>query len=476
MGGKQAIRVALLLAGTLLGLWSGSLQWARSAEAPVRRVHAPYRPGGIDWAETAIFWFGRVNAAENYVDGRVAYNDQILLVHLIVFDRQLWYDRSPTPETLLEWDAAELFLATQATPGSAPGPTAHRFVVQLHHWQDPMRYRAAYQGNGTTWVARSAVYTATAGHRAGEINGPGEDRGWLATFRIPFRSLGMDGPPPPGTVWRLGVRVHDRDGPEEPVPYTPAWPETFRPDNPTTWGELVFGMPQYTPPPAVPQGTTLIRQGVAGTRVVDAQVGGDTVCGGNLDYWTEWGNANYAGSPHLNVQNQNDVADWPCFSKVYMTFPLDAIPPGKRILSATVTLHQFGNAYGQGVRASWVQVLTVAEDWDESTITWNNAPWAEKNLGGTWVEPVDRFPGWPGIPWTWDVSLAVAEAYREGRPLRLAFYSADTAYHSGKYFVSSDTGDWNAQARPTLRVGWGQPLDPAAMRYRLFLPHLFRGP
>jgi hypothetical protein len=43
-----------------------------------------------------------------------------------------------------------------------------------------------------------------------------------------------------------------------------------------------------------------------------------------------------------------------------------------------------------------------------------------------------------------------------GGPLRLALYEADSAYHSGKYFVTSNTGDWNAVARPTLAVVWGQ--------------------
>jgi hypothetical protein len=36
-------------------------------------------------------------------------------------------------------------------------------------------------------------------------------------------------------------------------------------------------------------------------------------------------------------------------------------------------------------------------------------------------------------------------------------YSADDDYNSGKYFVSSDTGDWNATGRPTLQVVWGNP-------------------
>ena len=55
------------------------------------------------------------------------------------------------------------------------------------------------------------------------------------------------------------------------------------------------------------------------------------------------------------------------------------------------------------------------------------------------------------------MSWAVAEAYASGAPVRLALYSADSDYHSGKYFVTSETGDWNEVARPTLQVRWGDP-------------------
>jgi len=50
----------------------------------------------------------------------------------------------------------------------------------------------------------------------------------------------------------------------------------------------------------------------------------------------------------------------------------------------------------------------------------------------------------------------VAEAYASGAPLRLVLYGADWAYHSGKYFHSSDACDWNAEGCPTLTITWGR--------------------
>ncbi|MDW8291430.1 MAG: DNRLRE domain-containing protein, partial [Armatimonadota bacterium] len=147
--------------------------------------------------------------------------------------------------------------------------------------------------------------------------------------------------------------------------------------------------------------------------------------------------------------------DWPCFSKYYITFPLDSIPQGKTIMRARLTLYHFGNSGGPGeARPSWIQVLIASADWREDAITWNNAPLAYENVGGSWVEPLAQHPGWPGVPRTWDVSYAVARAYSRREPLRLVLYSADSAYHSGKYFVSCNTGDWNTEGRPKLEVWW----------------------
>ena len=131
------------------------------------------------------------------------------------------------------------------------------------------------------------------------------------------------------------------------------------------------------------------------------------------------------------------------------------MPPGKTIVSATLTLHQYGNAGDAGqAEPSWIQVLTTNADWQENSITWNNAPLAWENIGGTWVNPVLAMPQWPGIAWSWDVSYAVASAYANGQSVRLILYEADSAYHSGKYFVSSDTGDWNIEGRPRLDIYW----------------------
>jgi hypothetical protein len=421
--------------------------------ATLRRVNVPYvdPPAG----QPAIFWFGKVDPTHNYADVRTSYRDDGLRVTVHVIDRMLWYDTSPSLATLTDWDAVTLFLHASNDAGPAPSSDSHRFVAQLNHWQPRPHYQAAFQGNGSGWVQAATPFETRTGWRGNGLNNDQESRGWFARFLIPYSSLGLAGPPPASTTWRMAVVVHDRDDAAgTPIPDT-TWPEQINGNNPATWGEMVFGLPAYNPPLALPGEQLTIRQGLNGSTVVDAHVGGHTECGKDHspNYFASWGDANYAGYSQINVQNQWDIADWPCFSKYFVTFPLDAIPPGETILSSTMTMHKFGTAWGQLIEPSFIQLLVVADDWDENTLTWNNAPLAVENITGTWVEPGSA--PHPGIAYSWNVSPAVADAYASGKPLRLALYSADGAYHSGRYFTSSDTGDWNAVARPTLNIVLG---------------------
>lgn len=469
----QAITARLLTVSlailALVAPQSGSIS---AQSSTVRRVNAPYFVGEIPFAETAIFWFGRVQQAENYADMRVGYNDAELYVRLAAFDRYAWYDTSPTPGELSAWDAATLYLSLDGNAGSTPDSDAYRFVGQLNWWEARADYQVAYRGSGSAWMTATVPFSTTSGWRGDAPNNTGEDRGWALTFHVPFASLGLSGPPPPGSVWGMGMALHDRDD-EGGTPITDkVWPETLDALAPSSWAQLAFGLPANALEPAVFRGSATIREGLDGAVIPDAAVGGTigNLCpGGSYHIWNEWGSRNYSATASFNIQNQSDVADWPCFAKYYVTFPLDSIPPGQVIISATLTLHQFGGSDPSQAQPSLVQVSTVNEDWDEANITWNNGPLAGENVGQAWVDPLPEFPGWPGAARTWDVSLAVARAYTATAPLRLALYEADSAYHSGKHFVASETGDWNAAARPTLNVWWGEPA-----KARIYMPMVMK--
>jgi hypothetical protein len=436
------------------------IAYKASTNMPSPLVNAPYFNDQIVFTETAVFWLGRVTSSENYVDVRVGYNDQELWIHTAVFDRRLWYDETPSPADLTDWDSISLLIHLNGNVGNSPDRNTYRFDSQLNWGGSNLDYQAAYRGTGSGWNLDTISFIAEAGWAS--VNTPNDnndDRGWLTTYHIPFTALGLSGPPSPGTTWGLGVILHDRDSQNGPPQADQTWPEIMDINQPGTWGRLSFGLPSYTPLPSSFGGTVTIRHKLNGAVVKDGHVGGSIDCGQafNPNFFNGWGDANYAGAQQVNIQNQANLGDWPCFSKFYVTFPLEAIPSGKIIRAATLTLYQFGNSDPSSAYGSVIQVLTVAEDWDETTLTWNNAPYAWENVSQTWVNPLPGFPGLPGVPNNWDLTRAVAEAYQKGIPLRLVLYDSDYYMHSGKYFYSSDVDDGMPTSRPRLVVDWGNP-------------------
>jgi hypothetical protein len=413
----------------------------------------------------AIFWFGKVDQTNNYADVRVWYYDpDYIKIVLHIIDRRLWYDPTQTVPQLTEWDAVSIYLNLDGNIGPSPGTNSYLFELQLGN-----NLQASYRGNGSIWMPAAIPITSyTEWRGASGPNSDSDSEGWVAYYQIPFSSLDLSAAPSWGTIWGLGITLHDRDTLDGSIFHETYWPETMAPNVPSTWGQLSFGWANYISPRAIPIDTVTIRQGLNGTSVVDGEVGGHTTCGNDgYNKWTDWGNTNYAGITQINIQNQWDIADWPCFSKFYITFPITSIPPGYTIIKATLTMNLFGTAGGGewgDPPDSYIEVLTVGDDWNESTLTWNNAPLASENISGTWVPPTVG-------AYNWNVGRAVTQAYHSGYPVRLVIYSIDGEYHSGKYFYSSDSNDWNGEIRPTLRIVYGRLCDsPGVTCYTAYLP------
>jgi hypothetical protein len=452
-----AVRTAALVAAFTVALWS-----APSAAAP--RINAPRFATTVPFTEAGLGWFGTVGPLQNYADVRVAYTNTEVWITLSVFDQWLHVDESAsrTPASLEQWDAATLLLDTTGRATYAPAAGSYRFVASLN-WSRPRTdYQAVYTGASGAWTLGTASsFTTEAVWRGDAPNNTGADRGWTLTFHLPYAAVGLAGPPADGTAWRMGVLLHDKDA-SGGAATTTAWPTAAVRDLPQSWGELGFGLRPFVTPSASSPQTYTIRHNLDGYVVTDAMVGGGSTCG-TSDYFNTSGSLNYAGSTTLVVQNQRDVADWPCFSKTFVDFPLDRLPAGKVVVSATLTVYQFGGSDPTQALRSLVQVFTVDGTWNESSITWNNAPPPVENVSRSWVDVIPTALPWPGAARTWDLSWAVGQAYRLRSPaLHLALYEADAAYHSGKYFSSSDVGEWNAVGRPTLQIVLGDGLAPPA--------------
>jgi hypothetical protein len=421
----------------------------------------------LHFSEMALFWFGRISPSNNYADVRIGSNNTGLYMVISIFDRLLWYDSSPSASDLNRWDSITLYLSRDGSLANA-----YRFTAQINDWEpNRLNWQLAERWASSSWTPVSLPFTTTTGLRwedynTGGLNNNQNNRGWVANYIIPFTSLGLSGKPAQGSEWKMALILHDRDDANGITVLESSWPENFQQNQPNTWGSLHFGLAAYTPPPGSPAGTTTIRNKLNGAVVPDAAVGGTTgnLCPSDPNYiWNNWANENHGSDSDFNIQNQSDLADWPCFSKYYISFPLNNLPANKVIINATLTLYHWGNSGSLNLaQPSYIQVSTVKQDWNEATLTWNNAPLAFENVTQAWVNPTPNCGdggalNWPCSPRTWDITGAVMEAYQSGKTISLVLYSSDQAYHSGKFFTTSDVADWDATGRPTLTVTWKNP-------------------
>lgn len=456
-----------------------------------RTVNAPYQGSSVNWAQTAIFWFGEAELradqlppGRNYVDVRVAYNDAGLLFSINAIDYFAWYDAAATATSDLRlFDGAAIYLDTSGGRNTTPQPSSYYFLSGLYltgHISPSSvpNYQRSARGRGgawdTSWKAPWQILDAWSEwcptcSAPNSNSSAGVDYGWFIRTQIPWASLGLSGPPPAGQTWGLGVVLYDRDEPLPAAPLPPqVWPETFDAQSPATWGWLRFGATANSAAPGLASGQTVIRRGLGTSRVEDAWIGGGGVCGGG--HMGDPDGDYHGDDMNLFVGNQYQVADFPCSSKSYLRFYLEGVPPGSTILSATLTMHHWGNAYPPEAHPSLVQVFTVDNTWAEDSLSWNNAPMARENIAATWVSPLPDYYEGPGNPYTWDVTAATAAAYATGSPLSIALYSADWYLHGSKYLRSSEVDDWYAAARPTLTIVWGD-----TGRERVHLPLLSAG-
>jgi len=430
---------------------------AATSSSTTPLINVPFFTTAVPFNQTAIFWFGDVTSTHNYTDVRIGSNSSELYIDLHVVDRYLWYDPKTQAPNLNYGDNASIYLNTISNSSTTLGKQSYKFQAAVNGYKLRNNYQQAYTVNGTTWNVANIPFTAVYGWRGNGFNGL-EDRGWSMTYHIPFSSLGISTPPSKGTLWKLAVQVHDRDdAANTPIP-DKWWPQSASVANPSSWGDLSFGLLTYQPPPASGISTYTIRNKLNNQVVIDGMVGGSLGCGSKVtDVWTQLGSQSYPGAQRINIQNESDISDWNCFSKFYITFPLSSLPQGKGLINAKVTLYEYGNSGVQGKpNPSYIQVAVINQDWNPATLSWNSAPLLQENINNILV-PTKSKPvlPWPGLAITWDVSLAAAQAYTGGRPLRLVFYSTDNQYNTGKYFTSSYVGDWDANGRPTLQVTLG---------------------
>jgi hypothetical protein len=358
-----------------------------------------------------------------------------------------------------------------------------------------------YRGQGGAWLAaQDAVGSDPLDTSTNIVVGKGyrgedrdQSRGWHVTFYLRWAALGLAGPPAaPDNLFALGLVATDRDSADGTLHGEPQrWPTiALDPLDPSSWGRIELladhfrswtesgattghGAAAYAigyTPPAYVAGTeqlVTIRNELDGESVEGRAVGASEVlCSGDDAYNFGNGSASWGGNTvanYFHVHNQEDYADWPCFAKIYLKFPLAKLPANAVVVSARLVLHhKEPTSGGDSGYQSLLQAYAVGNElrdgvtpWTAANLSWNEAPLARENCAGFWGDRTGNMEtGWDALPeWSWDVSRGLAGLIGQTHA-SFALYSADSQYHTGKQFVTcQDFPDWgDASQRPTLEV------------------------
>jgi len=178
-----------------------------AASGTERRIDIPYfNSSPVAFNQTAIFWFGKIDSSHVYADVRVGYNNTELYIDLRIVDNYLWYDTNKQAPNLDAGDNASVYLNIENNGTLAP--TAYKFQTAVSGPQQWNTYEKTYTKKGAAWTLANMPFSYAYWWRAQGFNGT-EGAGWSSTYHIPFSSLGLSKAPSQGTVWKLGVRLHN---------------------------------------------------------------------------------------------------------------------------------------------------------------------------------------------------------------------------------------------------------------------------
>lgn len=374
--------------------------------------------------KSALTWFGDVheepslNIRNNSVITRAYYYDKgagangddefdrgmFLFSHVI--DRRLFYDTSAPYDDPQLWDSVSYYFYKTNSPGSTINSNAYKITLGFNGNQSlpSSNYVKAWQDSNSDGLWEPKTIDAycpdgfcnvrvVSSYEGDGINADLDNRGWRSQIDLPFNFFADDimYKPDVGDIWYWAVEVNDKDSAAGGVSQE-KWPTTANLSNPSTWAQFRFADGNltedddvYIPDTAGTSGNVTIINNVNGAVTEDIAVGGGSLCGAlnqgenNDDFryssgafsGNGWGYRIYDDETlpsqyeFLNIQNQNNIADWPCFSRPYFKYPLTQVPAGKVIESATLKLYQFGNA-GPSIYGAPKTSPTVMEIYGET--------------------------------------------------------------------------------------------------------------
>jgi carbonic anhydrase/acetyltransferase-like protein (isoleucine patch superfamily) len=176
---------------------------------------------------------------------RACWDEAHLYVSFSCKDTDVWGNFEKRDDPLYDEEVAEIFLCPT-------GDLRHYFEIEvspLNTLFDAKVFNPDGQRD-TMLVDRSwdAPGIRTAVRVSGVLNDrTAPDIGWIAEVAVPFRDLGLPGPPTPGSVWRANFYRIERGAETEFTAWSPTYVEPADFHIPSCFGELVFVAPATEP-------------------------------------------------------------------------------------------------------------------------------------------------------------------------------------------------------------------------------------
>lgn len=403
------------------------LRKASTAPILVSRLQHPDTASGWYPASPTWFGFGGKTGDRNHTEVLATYDDTALYVAFMNIDRSTAVYPQNTTTDLMLIDSNAIWIET---------PQGRRFcllsTVDDRYPAQPRQASGEFP-NVDGFTNRLSGWT---------------NKGWFAgnltmqqTIVIPWSTLSTSAPAP-GSRWRVNFVNHNQTSTARTA--STMVRQTWAPGDethPEQWGTLAFDEATFTPPAVSPEVTITMRPATG--------FGGEvTLRAGNYaDTGNGW------ADEAVTQSNWNDWDPVDYTIKEYMQFDLSLIPPGRKIISATLRNYYRGN-YNSSSTNLYLHVVRLANEFDPATVTMLTSPLPVENGFRRLVSTSEG-----GSRIDLDVTDVITRAYEGGArkaALALAGSSGDT--HNGKIWgVSYGRADWYDSQRPRLVITFGKP-------------------
>jgi hypothetical protein len=169
---------------------------------------------------------------------RACWDDRNLYVSFACKDTDIWANYENRDDPLYDEEVVELFLCPT-------GDLRHYFELEVSPANVLFDAKVFSPDGDRSLMLVDREWNGMGIRSAVRVSGTLNDRtspdlGWITEIAVPFKDLGLDGPPAPGTVWRANFYRIERGEVTEFTAWSPTYKEPADFHVPACFGELVF--------------------------------------------------------------------------------------------------------------------------------------------------------------------------------------------------------------------------------------------